>query len=118
MQVAALENGFLGPGNAELGSYVRHIPVRAVEEWDRGGRKAAETNTVMAGHQMQDGGRRHAAQKRSSHSTLGTAKRSKSQSLVVSRDGHDSKFRTDFFCSLPCDGQSCSVTIQAIAWNM
>jgi hypothetical protein len=57
MQVAALGNGFLGPGNAELGSYVRHIPVRAVEEWDRGGRKAAETNTVMAGHQMQDGAR-------------------------------------------------------------
>jgi hypothetical protein len=59
MQVAALGNGFLGPGNAELGSYVRHIPVRAVEEWDRGGRKAAETNTVMAGHQMQDGARLH-----------------------------------------------------------
>jgi hypothetical protein len=55
MQVAALGNGFLGPGNAELGSYVRHIPVRAVEEWDCGGRKAVETSTVMAGHQMQDG---------------------------------------------------------------
>jgi hypothetical protein len=55
MQVAALENGFLGPGGAELGSYVRHIPVRAVEEWDCGGRKAAETSTAMAGHQMQDG---------------------------------------------------------------
>ena len=57
MQVAALGNGFLGPGNAELGSYVRHIPVRAVEEWDCGDRKFAETSTVMAGHQMQDGAR-------------------------------------------------------------
>lgn len=55
MQVAALGDRFLGPGNAELGSYVRHIPARAVEEWDGGDRKAAETSTVMAGHQMQDG---------------------------------------------------------------